>query len=204
MNPKWLAAAALIILSVAILSIFRTCHKETSLPPVAVAVKRLSNPEDDAETRAAMLSIQNQGAQALDQVRALYNSVAPPPRAAEGRAEESAKPAAATPEEAPKAVRRAVAVNLLTSLPATPSVVGAIVEALGRETHPALQASLVDYLREAAGMQFNDRPADESVPDIGNDPAAWQRWWEEKGRSMTSFHAPYGTQPAGTPPPSTP
>ncbi|MDQ3622501.1 MAG: hypothetical protein M3463_08445 [Verrucomicrobiota bacterium] len=202
MNTKWVGTAAIIVLVLAGASILRTCNKRTPLPSVAAAVKELSDPGDDAEARAAVLAIQSKGEHALEQVRALYHAAAPPPRAAESRAEESDQPpVAATPAEANMAVRRAFAVDLLTSLPATPQVVGAIVDALGRETHPALKAGLADYLRQASGMHLKDPSVDESVTDPGTDAAAWRSWWEREGRNMTSFHPPYGTQPSGTTPP---
>lgn len=199
MNNKWVVVGATIVMLLAIGSLFRSCGKRETLPSLPAALKQLEQPDNNEEARAALLSIQNHGERALDQVVTLYNSaappapIAPPPPAEDAEAPPSPPPARGS-AEIQKAERRAFAVDALTSLPATPRVVEAIVEALGRETHPALKQGLADYLRQAAGMAFNDRQADGSVVDLGSDPAAWRDWWEREGRNMTTFHPPYGTE----------
>lgn len=200
-----------VVLLLAVGSLVRSCKKPATFPSVAAAVEELSAPENEANASAALAAIQFQGESALEPVRAFYEKAAPPPAAAapEAPATESdpANPTTATssapssPAEEKKAEQRAYAVLALTSLPATPRVVEAIVNTLAREPDVTLRENLANYLRQAAGFEAGV-VGEDGIGDFGNDPAAWQRWWETDGRNRRSFTAPYGTKASTQPPES--
>lgn len=157
LRSKWVGIAAGAVLGIVVVSFLRRGGAPSpDQYSLASALKELRNPHNDERSLTAVAALQRHGDAALSGVVELLRN---PTR----------------PESC------AYALNVLTSLPASPKVINTHVDLMDSEQDGAIRERLRQYLEAATEQQF------------GTNAQAWQRWWEQDGKSRTSFKAPYGT-----------
>ncbi len=159
LKSKGVGITAAVVCIIVIISFFWGGSSPPSFSFEA-ALAELKDPRSDDRAVAAMRIVRTGGDEALPRLLEMYR-------------------------QPPKPESKSYAETLLTSLPATPKVVGALVELMGTVSDENFKQRISTYLAEASGQRLGLK-ADE-----------WKQWWEREGKNQSSFRAPYGTQSVG-------